>query len=375
MTSMIGCIVAYIAQTVGFLKIDLELCLHIPIGKTLVRYPFCHEPLPVCQLEEDESSVATVLITKHNLTRIIQAIKNPPYLRTFLDIIHWKTNPVYTFCALYLHAYMFLLAPVWQYPILFVVALALLGYVASKKRNYDIQLYVAESHPEEESKSITEKYKQLKQAAISMELLVDDFASMIEKGNNIITWADPYITGGAVAIMLLVSFAASAFLVFVPPHKFTFLVGLGLFTPKAMISLIKTIFKSYATMGKDGASMLLSFVKRPKGPQEVKVTTLLKKVDYESLIDGNEQKLSGAEPILKGHELSGFLYSKNWDNAANSTVKHGWTVKWCELWRHPAVLKITTSLPVAAGKHRGEEFYEYFNMKLVTASLMLVTEF
>lgn len=59
------------------------------------------------------------------------------YVSMLLDVIHWKVHWSITSAFLYLHAYAFLLAPVWQFPLLFLLGVFSVGVLAARTRSYD----------------------------------------------------------------------------------------------------------------------------------------------------------------------------------------------------------------------------------------------
>lgn len=92
----------------------------------------------------------------------------PLIVKTVSDILHWRLHWSISAFVLYIHAYTFLLAPVWQFPLLIMFLFLFIGILAARKRTYDdVQLFVFEealiaTQEQEDSskdtKSIAEKY-------------------------------------------------------------------------------------------------------------------------------------------------------------------------------------------------------------------------
>ena len=91
----------------------------------------------LCSMCQDEdTSLASVYVARNNVKRIIAVARLPLYMSTFLDIIHWKTHWTITAAALFLHAYAFLLAPVWLFPLLLMLGIFSVGVLAARSRSY-----------------------------------------------------------------------------------------------------------------------------------------------------------------------------------------------------------------------------------------------
>ena len=108
--------------------------------------------------------MAGMYVAGNNIKRIIRIGKLPLYMHTFLDIIHWKVHWSVSFGALYLHAYVFLVAPVWQFPLVFMFSVFCIGVLAARRRSYDeVKLFVETEDEgtdythQEEPKSIADR--------------------------------------------------------------------------------------------------------------------------------------------------------------------------------------------------------------------------
>lgn len=96
-------------------------------------------------------------VARNNIKRIINVARLPLYVSTLLDIIHWKVHWSITFSALYLFAYAFLLAPVWQFPLLLILGMFAVGVLAARSRSYeDAQLFI-EKGTDESAAAVAEK--------------------------------------------------------------------------------------------------------------------------------------------------------------------------------------------------------------------------
>lgn len=145
-----------------------------------MAYPFCHSPhlsdsdyvSPLFHYsthhpQEDENPLAGMYVAKNNFKRIMKVWRLPLLVKTVSDIIHWRTHWSISTLVLYLHAYTFLVAPVWQFPLLVMFLALFVGVLAARRRTYDdIQLFISEEElagPQEsvdepkDSKSIAEK--------------------------------------------------------------------------------------------------------------------------------------------------------------------------------------------------------------------------
>jgi hypothetical protein len=84
-------------------------------------------------------------VAKNNFKRILKVWRLPLLIKTISDIIHWRTHWGISAFALYLHAYTFLLAPVWQFPLLVMFLALFVGVLAARRRTYDdVQLFILE---------------------------------------------------------------------------------------------------------------------------------------------------------------------------------------------------------------------------------------
>lgn len=118
-------------------------------------------------IQDDENPLSGMYVAKNNFKRIMKVWRLPLLAKTVSDIIHWRTHWSISAFVLYLHSYTFLMAPVWQFPLLIMFLALFVGVLAARRRTYDdVQLFIEEEAlagpPEQteepkDSKSIAEK--------------------------------------------------------------------------------------------------------------------------------------------------------------------------------------------------------------------------
>jgi hypothetical protein len=186
----------------------------------------------------------------------------------------------------------------------------------------------------------------------SLETNIEDMASIFEQGNNLLLLSDPLLSLGALVVALLMACGASFFLFFIRPNTFAFLLGLALFAPDDAVLRGKVLAKGFAHRLLRFSQGLLRYLKRKKlfGLKDSPLVPgeYLHRVQSEQVL-----------PILKQHELSGFLYSKAWPVDVDLKGGDGppkelhWSSHWCEIWQVPGVLKVTMRTTAAGGDGEG----------------------
>lgn len=220
---------------------------------------------------------------------------DPPIIDAFYDIVEWQSHPALTWLMLCLHIYTFLIAPAWQFPILFATFFAILGAATASRRNFkNTQIYVQNDVVIEEDQqlSLTEMYKAAKSTAVYIDRMVDMYAMNFERMNNIFTWADTTTTLSVLLVMFLVAFLMSYAMKLFTPSICFFLVGLQLFYPDELhakvMKYINEINEKYFNT---------------------------KKV----IITSNTTIISKE---LNGHEMSGFVYCQDWNKLLTIAAKN-----------------------------------------------------
>lgn len=107
--------------------------------------------------EDDTADLFDIYVTKHNFYRIMDALTDPPWFRTFKDIVRWRHHWGVTFFALQLFGYTCLLAPPHLLPALLVVFVVFVGLVASSERDlHQYKLFVDEKEQLNKQQKIEE---------------------------------------------------------------------------------------------------------------------------------------------------------------------------------------------------------------------------
>ena len=187
---------------------------------------------------------------------------------------------------------------------------------------------------------------------LSLETQIEDMAQLFEQCNNLMLLSDPMLSIGALLVAMLLACLASFFLFFVRPNTFVFLLGLTLFSPEDAVLRAKVLANGAVQRVTSFSKFCLQYLRKNK----------LFLLTGPPLIPGeylHRLPLNKTLPILKRHELSGFLYSKAWPDPLAASVPSGeapkelhWSSHWCEIWQHPGVLKVTVRVSSQAAANK-----------------------
>lgn len=96
----------------------------------------------VVHVQEEDAGVSSVLVAASNMIRIVSSIRHPPWFESFYDIVRWRIHPYLTITMMALHTYVCFFARPWEYPLIAVGFISILGAVTAARRHYsNTQVY------------------------------------------------------------------------------------------------------------------------------------------------------------------------------------------------------------------------------------------
>ena len=124
----------YPSTPIGFIKLDISLHLREPVVQSILRTPWSYKLEREEVDDEEEAGLSSILVTGYAMLRIFKLLKSPPFFTTALEILNWKANFALCVAVLYTVSYTALLAQPWQFPLMVVLIVIIVGKAAGTNR-------------------------------------------------------------------------------------------------------------------------------------------------------------------------------------------------------------------------------------------------